>query len=357
MAQANPVLGHEPEGFGRSRSLHQTSARLMNNLVIIFCWFSALLAIGALFAIFGYVLYRGVANLDLALFTNLPNQHPPGLRNAIAGTFTLILMASVVGIPLGMLCGTYLAEYAKENWFSQGLRLVVDLLAGVPSIIVGILTYTMVVRHTGGSSAYAGAVALGFMMCPIIAKTTEEMLKLVPKSLREASIGLGASKTQTLMRVVIPGGSAGIITGIMLAVARVAGETAPLLFTVGDSNLPIYEYRWSSTPLIWLFSLTGIAVVLLALRAKMFHKQFLTPLIGVGTIAAIAAPFCLLFSFMSADLSHEFPTLTVKVYSYTERVDEKSYQAWSGMLILITLVLMFNILVRVASSKKKFKAN
>jgi phosphate transport system permease protein len=297
-----------PTSFTRSRSLHNATARFTNKLVIALCCVSAFLAIGALFLILGYVLYKGFANLDPALFTNLPRDHPAGLRNAIAGTMTLILMASCIGVPLGMACGTYLAEFAADTWFAHGIRIVIDVLAGVPSIIVGILAYELVAVRTGSSSAYAGAVALGFMMCPIISKTTEEMLRLVPKALREASIGLGASKFQTLVRVVIPAASAGIITGIMLAVARVAGETAPLLFTVGDSSLAIFS----------------------------FNSRF---------------------PFLHADLAHPFPSLTVKIFIYSGMIDDRwSYQAWSGMLILITLVVALNVCVRIAGSRRKFNA-
>ncbi len=302
-----PSPPQDAGGFARSRSLSNTTARLTNTLVKAFCYISATLTIGALFLIFGFVVYKGFSVMDLALFTNLPTDRPPGLRNAIAGTLMLIVMASAIGVPLGMLCGTYLAEFASENWFTHGLRLVIDILAGIPSIIVGILAYELVVVPMKTSSAWAGAVALGFMMCPIISKTTEEMLRLVPKNLREASIGLGASQFQTLTRIVIPAGSTGIITGVMLAVARVAGETAPLLFTVGDTPLPVFSFDSS-------------------------------------------------FPFLHADLGHTFPSLTVKIYTYSQSIDDASYLQWSGMLLLILLVLTLNIAVRVVSARRKVKA-
>lgn len=303
-------------GFTRSRSLYNTTARVVNRLVIFLCYGAALLTISALFVIFGYIVYKGFSSINLALFTELPGvpmepgtegYRPTGLRNAIAGTLTLIVMASCVGVPLGMLCGIYLAEYAKESTFGHGIRLVVDVLAGVPSIIVGVLAYELVVVPMKTNSAWAGAVALGFMMCPIIAKTTEEMLKLVPKALREASLGLGASRFQTLFRVVIPSASAGIITGIMLAVARVAGETAPLLFTVLGSDLPVFSF--DST-----------------------------------------------FPFVHADLNHAFPSLTVQIFKYaTSPEPDWNRQAWAGMLILIVLVLVLNIAVRVVSSRGRHR--
>ena len=304
MSQAVLEVPPDP-GFTRSRSLSNTTARVVNRVVIIFCNLSALATITALALIFGYIIYKGAASLNLALFTQPPTK---GLSTCIQGSLVLIAMASCIGVPLGMLCGIYLAEYASENTFSHGIRLVVDVLAGVPSIIVGLLGYELVVVPMRTNSAWAGALALGFMMCPIISKTTEEMLKLVPKALREASLGLGASKSQTLARVVIPAASGGIITGIMLAVARVAGETAPLLFTVLGSDLAVFSFNSN-------------------------------------------------FPYFHADLNHAFPSLTVQIFKYaTSAEPDWIRQAWAGMLILIVLVLVLNICVRVASNRKKFKA-
>jgi phosphate transport system permease protein len=314
--------------FARSRKLHNATARLVNRLAIAFCYASALLAIFALLLIFGYVSYKGLASINTDFFTK---STPYGMKNAIAGTLTLIAMASCIGIPLGMLCGIYLAEYARDNWFSHGIRLVVDVLAGIPSILMGVLGYQLAVMAykpaalTGNSfvdffvgifnsfvhwrnatfpthpSAWAGALALGVMMCPIIARTTEEMLRLVPKAQREASVGLGASKFQTLFRVVIPGGAVGIITGIMLAVARVAGETAPLLFTCRSSDFPVFTFN--------------------------SH-----------------------FPFVHAALNDPFPSLTVRIYQcYNDGND----QMWAGLFVLIVIVLILNIAVRVVSNRKK----
>jgi phosphate transport system permease protein len=328
--------------FARSRTLHNTSARIFNRLVVAGCYAAALLTLSILLLIFGYILYRGITSLHLALFTELPGPADGsrliGMRNCISGSLVLIAMASCVGVPLGMLCGIYLAEYARDNWFSHAIRLVVDILAGVPSIIVGVLGYEIVVAgweplsygSSGflnaligfanalvalrnallptGFSAWAGAVALGFMMCPIIARTTEEMLKLVPRALREASTGLGGSRFQTLFRVVLPAASSGIITGIMLAVARVAGETAPLLFTVLGSDQAVFT----------------------------FDSRF---------------------PFLHADLGHAFPSLTVQIFKYAKSAEPLwNQQAWAGMLILILLVLILNILVRIAGNRKKFRS-
>jgi len=277
----------------------------MNNIIVVACYASALFTILALLLIFGYIAFRGISSIDLAFFTELP---PHGMRNCIAGSLVLIALASCLGVPLGMLCGIYLAEYAGDTWFSHAIRLVVDVLAGVPSILVGVLAYELVVVPMAGGTAWAGAVALGFMMCPIIARTTEEMLKLVPHALREASIGLGASKFQTLFRIVIPAGASGIITGIMLAVARVAGETAPLLFTVMGSDQKVFSI--DST-----------------------------------------------FPYFHADLNHQFPSLTVKIYQYAISPSADGIrQMWAALFILILLVLILNICVRIASNRKKFTA-
>lgn len=291
-------------GFARSRSLHNRAARLVDRLMIGFCYLSAILAITALLLIFGYIACRGIASINLDFFTQLS---PHGMRNCIAGSVVLIGLASCIGIPLGMLCGIYLAEYAGESLFAHCIRLVVDVQAGVPSILVGVLGYELVARPMGGASAWAGALALGVLMCPIIARTTEEMLKLVPKAQREASIGLGGSKFQTIFRIVVPGAASGIITGIMLAVARVAGETAPLLFTSGGSSQPVFKFD-------------GI------------------------------------FPWMHADLNNPFPSLTVRIYqAYNSPDPNDTRQMWTGMFVLIVLVLVLNICVRIASGRKKFK--
>jgi phosphate transport system permease protein len=283
-------------------------ARVVNALVIGFCWSAALLTIGALFYIFGYVVFKGITSVNLAFFTNLPaaaDRTDGGMRNAIAGTGVLITMASCIGIPMGMLCGIFLSEYSRGGWYASFIRLVVDVLAGVPSIIVGVVVYELVVVHAKvGFSAWAGAAALGIMMCPIIARTTEEILKLVPQAYREASVGVGASRFQTLFRVVLPAARGGIITGIMLAVARVAGETAPLLFTALGSGQPIFSF-------------------------------------GGG------------FPYVHAALDQAFPSLTVQIFQYaTTSEQEWVRQAWAGMLVLIVLVSLLNLAVRFASRSR-----
>jgi phosphate transport system permease protein len=288
-----------PTSFSRQETLHARLARLTNRLIITLCCTAALATIAALFCIFGDIAYEGIRNMHLSLFTQLPK--PPdetgGMRNAIAGTLVLIALGSTAGIPIGLLGGIYLAEYARENLFNHALRLVIDVLASVPSILVGIVAYQLVVIPMGFNSAWAGALALGFMMCPIVARTTEDMLKLVPTSLREASIGLGGSKFQTLTKIILPAARAGIITGIMLAVARVAGETAPLLFTTLDSNLPVFS-RTNTFP--WFL-----------------------------------------------DTNNAFPSLTVHIFKYaTSGEPQWIHEAWAGMFVLITIVLSLNLAVR-----------
>jgi len=297
----------DPATFTRSRSLHNRMARVTDKIAVGFCWAAALITITSLFAILGYILYRGISSMSLQLFTNLPSdtrtlsdgttEAAPGMRSCIEGTLILIGLASAIGVPVGMACGIYLAEFAKGGWFTQVIRLIVDVLSGVPSILVGVLASVLFVRPVNHNSAWAGAAALAFIMCPIVSRTTEEMLKLVPKALREASIGLGASRAQTLFKVVLPAASGGVITGVMLAVARVAGETAPLIFTV----------------LGWNQALT------------------------------------------LSQLNGSFPALTLKIYEFSGQDEpEKVRLAWAGMLILIMLVLVLNISVRVISNRKRF---
>src|SRR5207244_4356104 len=162
---------------------------------------------------------------------------PGGMKHAIAGTIILVTLASLVGVPAGMLAGIYLSEYSTDRWLAPPVRFIADVLTGVPSLVVGILGYEQLVVPFIKYNGYAGAMALAFIMFPIIARTTEEMLRLVPNSYREASIALGATKARTIVRVVVPAAMGSIVTGIMLAIARVAGETAPLLFTALGSRL------------------------------------------------------------------------------------------------------------------------
>ena len=239
-----------------------------------------------------YLLAKGFSYLSWDIFTEVPippgmDGAPGGLKNALVGTGILIALASVVGIPLGMLAGIYLSEYSAGSWLGAPVRFIADVLTGVPSIVVGILGYELFVVPMGRFNGYAGACALAFIMIPIVARTTEEMLRLVPNSYRDASIALGATKAGTILRVVLPAASGSIITGIMLAIARVAGETAPLLFTALGSRL------------------------------------------------------------LTLDPSQPFPSLTVQVFVYaTGPYQDEQNLAWAGMLILIGLVFVLNLALR-----------
>lgn len=191
------------------------------------------LAVLPLFLVFGFIFSKGVSGLSWDFLTQLPL--PPGevgggVANALLGTIELVLLAALCSLPIGVAAGTYLSEY-KDSRISFALGLAVEILNGVPSIVIGIVVYTLVVRPMGGFSAYSGGIALGIMMIPVIARSTEETLKMLPGTLKEASLALGASYATTLLRVVLPAGLSGIVTGALVSIARVAGETAPLLFT------------------------------------------------------------------------------------------------------------------------------
>ncbi|MHB1155204.1 MAG: phosphate ABC transporter permease PstA [Phycisphaerales bacterium] len=239
-----------------------------------------------------YLLQKGFTHISLSFFTQLPippgmENAPGGMKNALIGTLVLIALAGAVGIPLGMLAGISLSEYSSNSWLGAPTRFIADVLTGVPSIVVGILGYELVVVPMGRFNGYAGAAALAFIMIPIVARTTEEMLRLVPHSYREASIALGATKARTILKVVIPAATGSLVTGIMLSIARIAGETAPLLFTALGSRL------------------------------------------------------------LTLDPANPFPSLTVQVFTYaTGPFKEEQELAWAGMLILIGLVFILNLVVR-----------
>jgi phosphate transport system permease protein len=207
--------------------------RLKDYFATAFAISTVVIVLAPLVAIFGYLVYRGIGSLNLAFLTQIPK--PPGelgggMANAIAGSALILAIASLLGVPLGIGAGIYLAEYGR-NRFGDSVRFVSDVLNGVPSIVIGIVAYAIVVLRQKHFSALAGGVALAIMMVPTITRTTEEMLLLVPNVLREAAYGLGVSRWRTTLSIVLRTATSGIITGVMLAFARVAGETAPLLFT------------------------------------------------------------------------------------------------------------------------------
>ena len=194
---------------------------------------TVILVLVPLFAIFAYLVYRGFGSINWAFLTQTPKpvgETGGGMANAIVGSAFILALASILGVPLGVGAGIYLAEYGR-NRFGDVIRFTADVLNGVPSIVIGIVAYSIVVLSQKHFSALAGGVALAIMMIPTITRTTEEMLLLVPQALREAAYGLGIPRWRTTLSITLRTATSGVITGIMLAFARVAGETAPLLFT------------------------------------------------------------------------------------------------------------------------------
>lgn len=216
-----------------------TTARWTSRCMVALCCAFGLFVVTLLLLITGYLIIRGTGGLSVEFFTRTATgdpANPGGMLHGILGTLALLAMASAVAVPVGILAGVYLSEYPGESWLTTPVRFVADVLTGVPSIVVGILGYELVVRPMGNMSGLAGAFALGFIMVPIVARTTEEMLRLVPASYREGSIALGASRSQTVLKVVLPAATGSVVTGVVLSLARIAGETAPLLFTVGAAT-------------------------------------------------------------------------------------------------------------------------
>ena len=223
--------------------------------------------------------YRGFEALSLRVFTH--NTAPPGseggLLNAIVGSLIQSLIGTAIGTPIGMLVGTYLAEYAKDSWLGNAVRFVSDILLSAPSILIGLFVYQILVLPFGGFSGWAGIAALAIIVIPIVVRTTEDMLQLIPNTLREAVMGLGAPKWKMIVMVCWRSAIAGILTGILLAVARVAGETAPLLFTSLGNNawstdlskpmasLPVTIYSFAGSPFEDWISLAWAGALLITL--------------------------------------------------------------------------------------------
>jgi phosphate transport system permease protein len=235
-----------------------------NRLVLSLSGIAAGLAIMVLVLILGYTLVYGASSLSLGFLIQAAKpvgEVGGGMRNEIIGTLILVGLGSLFALPVGLLAGIFLAEFAGPR-MAASVRFAADILAGVPSIIVGVFAYAIVVRPLLSFSAFAGGVALAIIMIPIVARTAEESLRLVPNSMREAALALGITRWRAVLSVIVPGALTGIITGIMLAVARIAGETAPLLFTalgnfwgfqgllrpVGALPLQIYNYALSPYP-------------------------------------------------------------------------------------------------------------
>lgn len=215
-----------------------TGRRLINQVISTLGGFSALVGILALLWIFWGVTARGAGALNWDFFTQMPA--PPGisgggLANAIVGTLVMTLLATLLAVPLGLLGGVFLSEFGQESRLADNCRFSANVLMGMPSIIIGIFVYTIMVLPWGKFSGYAGAVALALIMLPVVMRTAEDMLRLIPNTLREAALALGAPRWKVTLAVLFRAARSGLITGILLAIARVSGETAPLLFTALNS--------------------------------------------------------------------------------------------------------------------------
>jgi phosphate transport system permease protein len=243
-------------------SLRIVWRKSLNYVMLTLTGVAAFSVVSVLFLILGYLLWNGGTSLSINFFTQLPKpvgETGGGMANAIVGSLKLLFLAAVMGLPVGLLAGVYLAEFGGKT-FSFVVRYTTDLLNGVPSIVIGIFAYSLVVLPVKHFSALAGGVALGIMVIPITVRSTEEFLRAVPGSMREAAMALGASKWKTIATVVLPAASGGILTGMLLALARVAGETAPLLFTAFGNrfwsqgwgqpiaSLPVMIYTYAVAP-------------------------------------------------------------------------------------------------------------
>jgi phosphate transport system permease protein len=266
-----------------------TSRRFINGLMLTLSGLCTVLVVSVLFFVLGYLLIHGAASLNWNFFTQLPKpagETGGGMANAIVGSGKVLLLATLIGVPIGFLAGVFLAEYSGKT-FAFLIRYVVDLLNGVPSIVIGIVAYAIVVKPMKHFSALAGGTALGIMMIPIAVRTTEEFLRAVPNSIREGAMALGATKAKTIFTVVIPAAISGLASGMMLNLARVAGETAPLLFT--------------------------------ALGNQFWSKGWLAPI----------------------------ATLPVMIYNYAISPEEDLHQqAWAAGFVLLSLVLIINVTAR-----------
>ncbi|MFA6143580.1 MAG: phosphate ABC transporter permease PstA [Sulfurimonas sp.] len=272
----------------------------INKLALIFSTLSAVIALAFLFWILGILVMKGVSALNWNIFIYEgapPGYAESGLKHALVGQLILVGMATGVGVPLGILAGTYLSEYGKNSKLANTIRDISDIMMSAPSIVIGAFVYAVVVIPMGHFSAWAGAIALGIMMIPIILRTTDDMLQLVPGTLREAAFALGAPKYKVIMDVVYRGAKAGILTGVLLGVARVAGETAPLLFTSFNDN------------------------------------------------------------FFTTDLNQAMPSLTVTMFNYaTSPYEDWQQLGWAAAFILSMFILGLNILGRlILLTRKKGK--
>jgi len=295
-----------------AKSTGNVAGRKLKNIVMLtLCIVAAGLAILVLGLVLFFLLSKGFSSLHIRLFTQLPDNidtSKGGMAQSIFGTLVLLGVSSSIGLPFGILGGIYQIE--ARGRFASLVRFFTDVLNGIPSIVIGIFAYAAVVvplaakaalehKPTAGFSAYAGGFALGILMIPTVMRTTEEILRLVPFSLREASLGLGATRWRTMWSVVLPAARGGIITGVMLALARIAGETAPLLFTIFGNQL------------------------------------FATHKVAGVSVPTLTAPI---------------DALPLRIYNYSQDVDPNhNAQAWAGAVVLITLILVLSIAARFAT--------
>jgi phosphate transport system permease protein len=290
--------------FGKGNSSSQSTVppialrrRITDHVMTGAAVLTVVMVLVPLFAIFAYLVYRGIGSLNWSFLTQTPKpvgEAGGGMANAILGSVVILALASIIGVPLGVGAGIYLAEFGR-NRFGDAIRFTADVLNGVPSIVIGIVAYSIVVLTQGHFSAVAGGVALAIMMIPTITRTTEEMLLLVPQALREAAYGLGIPRWRTTLSITLRTATSGVITGIMLAFARVAGETAPLLFTTLGNQfwnlkvneptaalpLQIYTYAlspyddwhrqaWAGAFVLIILIVTAVAAVRFAVRRGTF---------------------------------------------------------------------------------------
>lgn len=272
-----------------ARNIRRTA---VNNVMLSLTGVFAFLTVTILILILGYLVYNGVSSLSVAFFTKLPlgpGQSGGGIANAIVGSVLVVVFASLFGIPFGFLSGVYLAEFGAGTKFAYLVRYTADLLNGVPSIVIGIFAWTVVVKPMHQYSALAGSIALSLMLIPITARSTEQFLLEVPRSMREGALALGASKWKSIATVIVPAARKGILTGMILGVARISGESAPLLFTaLGNqywcrglmdqtSTLPVMIYKLATSPYddwhqqAWAAGLILLGLVLIAnITARVF---------------------------------------------------------------------------------------
>ncbi|MDE2388018.1 MAG: phosphate ABC transporter permease PstA [Betaproteobacteria bacterium] len=237
---------------------------------------------------------KGLGGISLAIFTQMTPApgDTGGLLNAIAGSFVMVMLATVIGTPVGIMAGTYLAEFGQRGWLAPATRFVNDILLSAPSIVIGLFVYTVYVAKAGHFSGWAGALALSLIVIPVVVRTTEDMLRLVPNSLREAAIALGAPQWKVVTLVTWRASKVGILTGILLAIARISGETAPLLFTALNNqfwnddmsrpmaNLPVVIFQFAMSPyeywqeLAWAGALLiTLSVLGLNIAARIFLRK------------------------------------------------------------------------------------